>query len=137
MYIYTHIKYIRGSYGKESACNAGDLGPTPGIKKILWSRKWQPTPVFLPGESHGQRSLVGYSPWGHKKSDGTERLRLPLPGCIDVCVCTHVACKERPRLHASWHLVNDEPTVQFRSSESFLCPLEPPAHITGSVNSSV
>ena len=36
--------------------------------------KWQPTPVFLPGESHGQRSLVGYIPWGHKESDMTERL---------------------------------------------------------------
>ena len=34
---------------------------------ILWKRKWQPTPVFLPGKSHGQRSLVGYSPWGHKR----------------------------------------------------------------------
>ena len=37
-------------------------------------RKWQPTPVFLPGESHGHRSLVGYSPRGHKESDTTERL---------------------------------------------------------------
>ena len=36
--------------------------------------KWQPTPVFLPGKSHGQRSPVGYSPWGHKESDTTERL---------------------------------------------------------------
>ena len=36
--------------------------------------QWQPTPVFLPGESHGQRSLVGYSSWGHKESDMTERL---------------------------------------------------------------
>ena len=35
-------------------------------------RKWQPTPVFLPGESHGQRSLMGYCPWGHKESDRTE-----------------------------------------------------------------
>ena len=35
----------------------------------LWRRKWQPTPVFLPGESHGQRGLVGYSLWGHKESD--------------------------------------------------------------------
>ena len=34
--------------------------------------KWQPTPVFLPGEAHGQRSLVGYSPWAHKESDMTE-----------------------------------------------------------------
>ena len=39
-----------------------------------WRRKWQPTPVSLPGESHGQRSLVGYSPWGCKESDTTERL---------------------------------------------------------------
>ena len=36
---------------------------------IHWRRKWQATPVFLPGESHGQRSLGGYSPWGHKESD--------------------------------------------------------------------
>ena len=40
----------------------------------FWRKKWQPTPVFLPGESHGQRSLVGYSPWSHKESDTTERL---------------------------------------------------------------
>ena len=40
----------------------------------VWRRKWQPTPVSLPGESHGWRSLVGYSPWGRKESDTTERL---------------------------------------------------------------
>ena len=40
----------------------------------LWRRKWHPTPVFLPGEFHGQRSLVGYSPWGCKESDTTEQL---------------------------------------------------------------
>ena len=44
------------------------------VGKIPWRRKWQPTPVFLPGEPHGQRSLVGYSPWGHKESDTTEQL---------------------------------------------------------------
>ena len=38
----------------------------------FWRRKWQPTPVFLPGESHGQRSLMGCSPWGHTESDTTE-----------------------------------------------------------------
>ena len=42
------------------------------VGKIPWRRTWQPTPVFLPGESHGQRSLVGYSPWGHQDSDMTE-----------------------------------------------------------------
>ena len=39
-----------------------------------WRRKWQPTPVFLPGKSHGWKSMVGYSPWGRKESDMTERL---------------------------------------------------------------
>ena len=46
----------------------------PWVGKISWRRKWQPTPVFLPGISLGQRNLVGYSPWGHKESDMTERL---------------------------------------------------------------
>ena len=44
------------------------------VRKIPWRRKWQPTPVFLPGKSHGWRNLVGYSPWGHKELDTTERL---------------------------------------------------------------
>jgi len=57
-----------GSDGKESTCNAGDLGLIPGLVKIPWRRAWQPTPVFLPGKAHGQRSLVGYSPWGCKES---------------------------------------------------------------------
>ena len=47
--------------GKESACRKGF---NLWIGKFPWSRKWQPTPGFLPGKSHGQRSLVGYSPWG-------------------------------------------------------------------------
>ena len=42
------------------------------VRKIPWRREWQPTPVVLPGKSHGQRSLVGYSPWGCKESDLTE-----------------------------------------------------------------
>ena len=41
----------------------------PWVRNILWKREWQPTPVFLPGKSHGKRSLVGYSPWGCKESD--------------------------------------------------------------------
>ena len=44
-------------------------GFDPSIKKIPWSKKWQPTPVFLPGKSHGQGGLVGYSPWVTKESD--------------------------------------------------------------------
>ena len=49
-------------------------GFNPWVGKIPWRRKWQPAPVFLPGESHGQRSLAGYSPWGHKELDMAEQL---------------------------------------------------------------
>ena len=60
---------------KESACNAGDPGSVPGMESYPWRRAWQPTPVFLPGESpwaeeHGRL----HSPWGRKGSDMTERL---------------------------------------------------------------
>ena len=53
---------------KQSACNVGDYGFGPWVRKSPSRRKWQPTPVFLPEKSHGQRSLVGYSPWGSQKS---------------------------------------------------------------------
>ena len=46
----------------------------PRVGKIPRSRKWQPAPVFLPGKSHGQRSLAGYSPWGRKELDRTQRM---------------------------------------------------------------
>ena len=54
----------------------GRPGFNPWVRKIPWRRKRQSTPVLLPGKSHGQRRLVGYSPWGHKESDTTERLHL-------------------------------------------------------------
>ena len=47
-------------------------GFDPRVIKIPWRREWQPTPVFLPGESHGRRSLAGYGPWGHNELDTTE-----------------------------------------------------------------
>ena len=52
----------------------GRPGFDPWVGKIPWRRKWQPTPVHLPGKFHGWRSLVGYSPWGRKEVDMTERL---------------------------------------------------------------
>ena len=65
-----------------SAGNAGDLGLIPGLlgrypgegNRPFWRRKWQPTPEFLPGKSHGRWNLVGYSLWGRKESNTTERL---------------------------------------------------------------
>ena len=60
-----------GSDGKESACNAGDLGLIPRLGRSL-EEGMATIPVFLPGDPHGQRSLVGYSPWGLRESDMTE-----------------------------------------------------------------
>ena len=56
---------------KDSTCRCRRYGFNPWVGKILWRRKWQPTSVYLPGKSHGQRSQASYSPWGHKKSDMT------------------------------------------------------------------
>ena len=60
---------------KNLPANAGDLrrhGFDPWVGKIPWRKAWQPTPVFLPGEFHGQKSLVGYTLWGCKETDMTE-----------------------------------------------------------------
>ena len=57
-----------GSDSEESTCNAADMGLILGLGKIPWRREWQPTSVFLPSESYEWRSLVGYSPRGHKNS---------------------------------------------------------------------
>ena len=60
--------------GKESACKCKRHGFDPWIRKIPWSRKWQPAPAFWPGEFHRQRSLAGYILWGHKELGTTEEL---------------------------------------------------------------
>ena len=60
------------SDGKESAYQGRRPWFDPWVGKIPWRRKGQPTSIFLPEKSHGQRRLVGYSPWGHKELDTTE-----------------------------------------------------------------
>ena len=55
--------FPHSSVGKETACSAGDLGLTPKSGRSPWRKKSQSTPLFLPRESHGQKSLAGYSPW--------------------------------------------------------------------------
>ena len=62
------MRYL--AWGKVEVCKYGIMQEYV----YVWRRQWHPTPVLLPGESHGQRSLVGYSPWGHKESDTTEPL---------------------------------------------------------------
>ena len=57
---------------KKFACQYGTSRFHPWVRKIPWRREWQPTPVFLPGECHGQRNLACYTPWGHKESDTTK-----------------------------------------------------------------
>ena len=72
---YNREGFPGGTSGKEPTCQCRrhkTCGLDSWVGKIPWKKAWQPTPVFLPGESHGQRSLVGYSPWGRKESDRTE-----------------------------------------------------------------
>ena len=80
--------------GKESICQCRRrrrLEFDPRAREIPWSRKWQPTSVFLAGESHGRRSLVGYSPRGHGELDTTERLSTHTHKysttnfCVEIC----------------------------------------------------
>ena len=75
MFKYLHPSLLGDTCGREAACQCRRhkrfrFGPWVG--KIPWRRAWQPTPVFLPGEPHGQRSMAGYSLWGCKESDMTE-----------------------------------------------------------------
>ena len=84
-----------GASGKESTCQCRRCkrcGFDPWVGKIPWNRKWQPTLVFLPGKSHEQRSLVGYSPWDHKESDTSEH------ACT---LYTIMSCRFYRSLH--WH----------------------------------
>ena len=62
------LSFPGGASGKEPVCQCRRFkrcGFDPGVWKIPWRRKWQSSPIFLPGESHGQKSLMSYSPWGH------------------------------------------------------------------------
>ena len=70
------LRELGGLDSKESACNAGDPGSIPGSGRSPGEGNDNPLPYSCLGKSHGQRSLVGYSPWGHKESDTTESLTL-------------------------------------------------------------
>ena len=68
-------------------------GFNPWVGKIAWRRQWQTTPVFLPGKSNGWRSLVSYSPWGHKESETTERLHFHFHEYNKIMTQLYIACK--------------------------------------------
>ena len=84
-------------------CRRG--GFNPWVRKIPWRRKWQPTPVFFPGQPRGQRSQVGCSPWGLEESDTTERLHFHFSlSCLgggngNPLQCS---CLENPRDRGAW-----------------------------------
>ena len=77
------LGFSDGSGCKESACSAGVWSSIPVVRKIPRGREWQLTTVFLPGEFHRQRSLVGYSPQGHKESDMTKHLMFSIMAKVD------------------------------------------------------
>ena len=72
VYVYIWVSLVTQKV--KNVCAMREIWINPWVGKIPWRRTWQPNPVFLPGEFHAQRSLVGYSPWGHKESDTTELL---------------------------------------------------------------
>ena len=80
-----------GSMVKESACQGRRCGFHPWVGKIPWRRAWQPTPVFWPGKSHGQRSLEGYNSWGCKESDTTWQLNNKSKGSQLYIIIFHLA----------------------------------------------
>ena len=89
-FLFAPHSFPGGASGKEPTCQCRRpkrRGFYPWTGKIPWRRKWQPTPVFLPGESHGQRSLTGCSPWGCKKLDTTERIAHSL--CVFLCTSSN------------------------------------------------
>ena len=76
--------FTGGTTGKELACQCRRYkrhGFDPWVGKLPWRRKWLPTPVFFPGKSHGQRSLVSYSPWSRKEMDKFEQLSMHTHKC--------------------------------------------------------
>ena len=94
--------------GKESTYQCRRSGFDLWVGKILWSRKWQPTLLFLPRESHGQRSLMGYSPWGYKELDTTDWARTAQGTWLDDLMYIYIVKwlpKSGELTHASHHKV--------------------------------
>ena len=129
----TWVSYVSQEWVKNPA-NAGDPGMELWVRKIPWRRKWQPTPVFLPGKSHGWRSLVSYSPWSHKELETTEQfhfLSFHHPSsvaqlCPTLCHPWTAACQ------VSLSITNSRSLLKLMSIESvmpsnhlILCPSSP------------
>ena len=112
-----------GTSGKEPTCQCRRhkrCGFDPWVRKMPWRRAWQSIPVFLPGESHGQWSLVGYSPWGHKESEVTEATARKalrdhhFPWSTQDTLTLSLYSHTSPLLHRpnSWQPVIDSPSLK-------------------------
>ena len=102
----THMDFPGGSVGKESACSAGgniNCGLNPLVGEIPWRRAWQSTLVLLPRESHGWRSLVGYSPEGHRELDTTEAT-VNAHTHIHSCTYAHTYTHIRTHTRTYWYV---------------------------------
>ena len=110
-----HLGFPGSTLVKNPPANRGNVGLTPRWGKIPWRRKWQPTPVFLPGKFYGHRRPMGYSPWDCKELDMTEGLTFKKFAFlyssyiyiyiymyiyyIYVCVCIYIYLKATPKIH--------------------------------------
>ena len=116
-----------GSDGKASAATRETRVRFLG-RKIPWRRKWQSTPVFLPGKSHGQWNLVGYSPWGHKESNMTEQLCIimALPFSFHNILLWKVSNRQK-----SWKNVTMGKKKQHTHTQIIYLPWDSPGKSTG------
>ena len=100
-----HLNRIPGgSDGKESACWRPKFDPWVG--KIPWRRKWQPTPIFLPGKSHRWRSLAGYSPLGRKESRNVKFFFLTFTPGFNFCLWSNISIKFHSVFHYTVQRIN-------------------------------
>ena len=127
--IYTLAYMVMGfpgsASGKEPACQCRRHQRwwfNPWVRKILWRRAWQSTPVFLPGESHGQRSLAGYSPYYLKEQ-----------GAVESTECTYIGISECMCVHQHVCIVNMSLQRYLYSSPTQSIYLTPPTHLAYSL----
>ena len=114
-----------GSSGKESTCPCRRLrrsGFNSWVGKILRRRNWQPTPVFLPGEFHGQRSLVGRLPWGPKESDTSEQLRTHVQWGFEQALAPHCWLNSPALSELPYFLAVSPSNWLFGDSDHYLLP---------------
>ena len=119
-----HLLSLRDQQRFPSTCSAGDLGSIPWVRKIPWRNAWQRTPVFWPGESHGQRSLAGCSPWGPKEPDMNQRLSTHTGKmCAFVGLCCYLSFSELILTSSAL------PSLYFWPDSSCFLPLYTEGHV--------